>query len=126
VDDFAVVWSSAKSMQHFIDTLRKLYTIKIDYVGLKYLGINIDVNQKQRHVTLSMPGYIAKLLKRVRPAGVKAASTPSVYSAPNYKKNEFRRLLWMSHHLQLQHNNTRCRWWYALYCTTLEQWTRLF
>jgi hypothetical protein len=85
VDDFAVVWSSTKSMQHFIDTLRELYTIKIDYRGLKYLGINIDVNRKKRHVTLSMPGYIAKLMKRVRPAGVKAASTPSVYSAPNYK-----------------------------------------
>jgi hypothetical protein len=85
VDDFAVVWSSAKSMQHFIDTLRKLYTVKIDYLGLKYLGINIEVNRKQRHVTLCMPGYIAKLLKRVRPAGVKAASTPSVYSPPNYR-----------------------------------------
>jgi hypothetical protein len=32
-----------------------------------------------------MPGYVAKLLKRVRPHGVKAASTPSIYAAPNYK-----------------------------------------
>jgi hypothetical protein len=85
VDDFAVVWSSAKSMQQFIDTLRKLYTVKIDYLGMKYLGINIGINRKQRHVTLSMPGYIAKLLKKVRPAGVKPASTPSVYSPPNYR-----------------------------------------
>jgi hypothetical protein len=85
VDDFAVVWSSAQSMQHFLTTLRKLYTVKVDYLGLKYLGINIDINRKQRHVTLSMPGYIAKLMKKVRPEGVKAASTPSIYSAPNYK-----------------------------------------
>jgi hypothetical protein len=85
VDDFAVVWSSAASMQHFIATLRKLYTVKIDYRGLKYLGIDITINRKHRHVTLSMPGYIAKLLKKVRPDGVKAASTPSVYSPPNYK-----------------------------------------
>jgi hypothetical protein len=63
-----------------------LYTIKVDYNGSKYLGLNIDVDRKKRHVTLSMPGYIAKLLKRVRPDGIKGASTPSIYSAPNYKK----------------------------------------
>ena len=85
VDDFAVVWSSTKAMQHFLSTLRKLYTVKVDFKGSKYLGIDIDINKKQRHVTLSMPGYIAKLLKRVRPNGVKGASTPSCYSPPNYK-----------------------------------------
>ncbi len=83
VDDFAVVWSSTQAMQHFLNSLRDLYPIKVDYLGLKYLGINIDINRKQRHVTLSMPGYIAKLMKKVRPEGVKAASTPSIYSAPN-------------------------------------------
>jgi hypothetical protein len=85
VDDFAVVWSSAASMQHFIATLRKLYTVKIDYRGSKYLGLDININRRHRHVTLSMPGYIAKLMKRVRPDGIKASSTPSVYSPPNYK-----------------------------------------
>ncbi len=33
---------------------------------------------------MSMPGYVAKLLKRVRPDGIKGASTPSVYAPPNY------------------------------------------
>jgi hypothetical protein len=32
-----------------------------------------------------MPGYINKLLKRVRPAGIKGAHTPSIYCQPNYK-----------------------------------------
>ncbi len=31
-----------------------------------------------------MPGYVAKLLKRVRPDGIRGASTPSVYAPPNY------------------------------------------
>ncbi len=84
VDDFAVAWSSTKSMQHFLRTLRKLYTIKVDFQGLKYLGISIDICRPKRHVTLSMPGYISKLLKRVRPNGVKGATTPSVYAPPNY------------------------------------------
>ncbi len=32
-----------------------------------------------------MPGYIEKLLRKVRPDGVKGARTPGVYSPPNYK-----------------------------------------
>jgi hypothetical protein len=85
VDDFAVVWSSSKAMQHFIRTLRKLYTVKVDYQGQKFLGLLINIDRTQRHVTLSMPGYIARLLKRIRPQGIKGASTPSVYSPPNYR-----------------------------------------
>jgi hypothetical protein len=85
VDDFAVVWSSKRAMNHLLSTLRRLYTVKVDYEGNKYLGITIAIDRMQRHVTLSMPGYIAKLLKRVRPNGVKPASTPSIYSPPNYK-----------------------------------------
>jgi hypothetical protein len=87
VDDFAVVWSSSQAMQHFLATLRRLYTIKVDHQGLKYLGLDIAINRNQRHVTLSMPGYIAKLLKRVRPNGIKGANTPSTYSPPNYKNS---------------------------------------
>jgi hypothetical protein len=85
VDDFAVVWSSKTDMQHFINTLRKLYTVKVDYRGSKYLGMTIDINRKERHVTLSMPGYITKLMRRVRPQGIKGAPTPAIYNAPNYK-----------------------------------------
>ncbi len=85
VDDFAVVWSSQTAMTHFLQTLRRLYTVKVDYKGSKYLGMTININRRERHVTLSMPGYINKLLKRIRPAGIKGAHTPSVYIQPNYK-----------------------------------------
>jgi hypothetical protein len=72
-------------MKHFLKTLRRLYTVKVDYAGTKYLGMSIDIDRVQRHVTLSMPGYITKLLKRVRPDGIKPAKTPSIYVTPNYK-----------------------------------------
>jgi hypothetical protein len=87
VDDFAVVWSSKKSMKHFLQTLRKLYTVKVDYQGSRYLGMDISIDRQNRHVTLAMPGYIAKLLKRVRPKGVKGARTPSKYITPNYQRS---------------------------------------
>jgi hypothetical protein len=86
VDDFAVVWSNKTDMNHFIQTLRQLYTVKVEWSGGKYLGMTIDINRQERHVTLSMPGYIiTKLLRRVRPQGVKSATTPAIYIAPNYK-----------------------------------------
>jgi hypothetical protein len=85
VDDFAVVWSSKTVMQRFLQTLRALYTVKVDYEGRKYLGMNINIDRVARHVTVSMPGYIAKLIKKVRPAGMKGAHTPSIYIQPNYK-----------------------------------------
>jgi hypothetical protein len=85
VDDFAVIWKNKQKIKHFIQTLRKLYTVKVDWQGAKYLGMDIAINRTHRHVTVSMPGYIEKLLRKVRPDGVKSARTPGVYSPPNYK-----------------------------------------
>jgi hypothetical protein len=58
VDDFAVVWRDKRGIQHLIATLRKLYTIKVDWRGSKYLGMDIDINRAQRHVTISMLGTL--------------------------------------------------------------------
>jgi hypothetical protein len=88
VDDFAVVWNSKASMDHFLTTLRKLYTVKVDWKGQKYLGMTIAINRAIRHVTISMPGYIKKLLQKVRPQGVKGAQTPAIYHAPNYRSHK--------------------------------------
>ena len=85
VDDFAVIWKKKTSIDHFIATLRKLYTVKIDWEGSKYLGMTISINRPDRYVTISMPGYIEKLLRKVRPNGIKGASTPGIYIPPNYK-----------------------------------------
>ncbi len=85
VDDFAVVWRNKRSMDHLIATLRKLYTLKVDWEGSKYLGMDIGIDRSLRHVTISIPGYIEKLLRKIRPLGVKSAMTPSIYIAPNYK-----------------------------------------
>jgi hypothetical protein len=44
-------------MDHFITTLRQLYSIKINWEGTKYIGMDININRKKRHVTISMPGH---------------------------------------------------------------------
>jgi hypothetical protein len=85
VDDFAVIWSKKASMEHLIQTLRKLYTVKVSWEGSKYLGMNITMDRIKRNVMLSMPGYVDKLLHKLRPLGVKPVTTPAIYTAPNYK-----------------------------------------
>ena len=63
-----------------------LYQVKVNWNGTKYLGMDIRINRAKRHVTLTMAGYIKKLLKRVCPEGIKGASTPARYTPPNYTK----------------------------------------
>ncbi len=72
-------------MDHLIQTLRKLYTVKVNWEGSKYLGMNITIDRIKRNVTLSMPGYVDKLLHKLRPLGVKPVTTPAIYTTPNYK-----------------------------------------
>jgi hypothetical protein len=79
VDDFAVVWKDQASMDHSITTLTQLYQVKVNWQGSKYLGMDIAINRDKRYVTLTMPGCISKLLQRVRPNGIKGASTPAQY-----------------------------------------------
>jgi hypothetical protein len=84
VDDFAIVWKDKTAIDHFINTLTKLYQVKVNWEGSKYLGMSIRINRPKRHVTITMDGYIQKLIRRVRPDGIKGASTPAQYHPPNY------------------------------------------
>jgi hypothetical protein len=85
VDNFGVVWKIKEDLDHFIQTLTKLYQVKVNMECTMYLGMATRINRQKRHVTLTMPGYIEKLLKRVRPNGIKGAQTPAVYHPPNFK-----------------------------------------
>jgi hypothetical protein len=84
VDDFGVKAGDRAAAQHLEATLKKLYEIKVDWSGEHYLGFHIQFDRATRHVTLSMPGYIAKVLRRFAPRLSKGASTPAVFVAPKY------------------------------------------
>jgi hypothetical protein len=73
-------------MDHFITTLRQLYSIKINnWEGTNYIGMDININRKKGPVTISMPGYIDKLLQSIRRNGMKAASTSATYCPSNFE-----------------------------------------
>jgi hypothetical protein len=84
VDDFGVKYTTRAGALHLIDALEKLYVLKIDWTGAKYLGFTIEFDNKARTVSLSMPGYISKLLERFPTFVRRGADSPSVYTPPTY------------------------------------------
>jgi hypothetical protein len=85
VDDFGIKYTNDEGRDHFLDTLRSLYTITVDIENPTYLGMTIIHDKVAQTITCSMPGYIEKVLTRFRAwAGTKTAKSPGVYTAPQY------------------------------------------
>jgi hypothetical protein len=83
VDDFAVKYKTKADADHFLDMLRLLYEITIDWRGSKYLGYTIEWDDVAHTVSLSMPNCIPKLLARFRPDEVlRGAASPAVTHRP--------------------------------------------
>jgi hypothetical protein len=61
-----------------------LYHVKTHPLAHKFLGFTLHHNRTTRTLALSYPGYVDALLARLRPHGVKACTTPSVYPPPRY------------------------------------------
>jgi hypothetical protein len=88
VDDFGVKYSKAEDLDHLVQCLSRLYHVKSHPEGTQYLGFTIVHDRTARTITLSYPGYIAKLLAQVRPLGVKPAKSPFIYVPPKFGSRE--------------------------------------
>jgi Reverse transcriptase (RNA-dependent DNA polymerase) len=84
VDDFGVKYTTRAGADHLIATLQLLYQIKTNWTGTSYIGFNIAFDTTRQTVTLSMPGYIAKVLKRFNIPATASAASPAVYTPPSY------------------------------------------
>ena len=62
VDDFGIKYVHNDDVEHLIETLKTNYTITVDWTGRNYCGLTLDWDYKARHVDISMPGYVQKLL----------------------------------------------------------------
>ena len=83
VDDFGVKFNNKQAAQHLIDCLMLRYPLTVNWNATKYLGLNLRFDKTNRLVGLSIPGYIHKLLQRFPPP-THGASSPAVYTPPNY------------------------------------------
>ena len=66
VDDFGIKYFNKDDANHLLTSLRKHYTVSTDWGGTNYCGLTIKWNYQAQYVDISMPGYIEKLLARLK------------------------------------------------------------
>jgi hypothetical protein len=64
VYDFGVKYVGKEHAQYLIDALETDYTVSKDWTGGLYCGITLKWDYENRHVDLSMPGYIKDALHK--------------------------------------------------------------
>ena len=84
VDDFGVKYQNRDDFDFLVSALSPLYQVKAHPISSKFLGFHLEHDRAHRTLSLSYPGYITSLLRRLRPLGVKPASTPAVYTPPHF------------------------------------------
>ncbi len=80
VDNFGVKYYQRSDFDFLVSTLSLLYHVKAHPVSTKFLGFTINHNRSLKTLSLSYPGYVSTLLARLRPNGVRPASSPSLYT----------------------------------------------
>ena len=63
VGGFGIKYTNADDLQHLITTLREIYKVTIDLSGTLYCGLTLKWDYNKRHVNVSMPGYIKRILQ---------------------------------------------------------------
>ena len=66
VDDFGIKHMSIQDVLHLKQALESKYTVTVDYSGSLYIGVSLNWKYAKREVTCSMPGYIPKLLDKLK------------------------------------------------------------
>ena len=85
VDDFGVQYIDRADDDHLADTLKRMYTITMDWTGTKYLGLTLRWDYKNRTCDMSMPKYIEKALLRFAiPTPKRAQHSPHAWAKPDY------------------------------------------
>ena len=95
VDDFGIKFTNSEGAEHLISTLEQHYEIKVNRTGSKYLGMKIAIDYDKRICSMSIPGYIAKVIIQFRPLldaamskyklkSTTQAASPSIYSPPTF------------------------------------------
>ena len=88
VDDFSVKYLNQQDANEFLNLLRTWYSIKVDWEAKLYCGITTEWDYANRHVTMSMPGYINTFLKEINhPLPRKPQHAPHPYQPIAYGKD---------------------------------------
>jgi hypothetical protein len=85
VDDFGIKYVGKEHARHLIQALSDLYTVSTDWTGALYCGLTIKWDYAQRHVDISMPGYVeAAIHKFQHPTAATPEDAPHAWNKPTY------------------------------------------
>ena len=86
VDDFGIKYVGKENAEHLLQTLRKKYTITMDWEGKQFCGINLTWDYKNRTIDMDMPKYVDNALQRFEHELKAAEHSPHHWIAPHYGK----------------------------------------
>ena len=84
VDDFGVKYTIRADAEFLIEVLEKEYELTIDWDGKLFLGMQIDIDRQNQTLSLSMPGYVKRLLARFDLPYKFNVDNPLPYQSPQY------------------------------------------
>ena len=88
VDDFGIKYQNKQDVEHLITALKLNYNITIDWSGRNYCGLTLDWDYHAKHVDISMPGYIHKLLTRLaHPPPSRPRHAPHAWAQPVFGRH---------------------------------------
>ena len=87
VDDFFVTYKRGDKtdVEHLMSVLSQMYEFKIDWTGSSYLGLTLHHDRIRHTFTVSLPGYILRMLAELGVTkGKHDPGSPIIYIAPTY------------------------------------------
>lgn len=89
VDDFGVAYSNKQDVLHLLSALDELYEeTTVDWTGETFLGMSIKWDYDARKASISMPGFVDKILAKAQHAPPKKPNhSPHHWNRPTFGKN---------------------------------------
>ena len=84
VDDFGVKYKNKDDANHLIAALQEKYEVTIDWTGHLFCGITLTWDYINGIVILSMPGYVIRVLRRLKHVLKKLQDAPHPWNEPAY------------------------------------------
>eukprot|EP00804_Cyclotella_cryptica_P019754 CCRYP_009659-RA/>CCRYP_009659-RA protein AED:0.47 eAED:0.47 QI:0/0/0/1/0/0/2/0/136 len=64
VHNFGIKYIGQEHLNHLLQSIRKHYDVKVDLTGSLYCGITLHWDYNNKHLDISMPGYVNKQLTK--------------------------------------------------------------
>ncbi|KAI2513563.1 Reverse transcriptase (RNA-dependent DNA polymerase) [Fragilaria crotonensis] len=84
VDDFGVKYTRREDAEHLMNSLRLQYAVSEDWTGARYCGLTLNWDYTRGTVDISIPGYVARALKRFNTQHPLLPNIPHAYIKPTF------------------------------------------